>query len=150
MCYNDYHPHFNPGLHLSGLVVGITNWTYVNETAAPSPRWAACNYQDFKQYYSSFKASGELHIRVNVSEASRAVQFCGQLKNAAFYLTPDVPPSALPSFSSSAPGRKRWTAVSQPLCTELSGLPPGSHVISIGLDVPLGEYLTVTHVLMWA
>ncbi len=159
-CYNNYHPHFNPGLHLHSLVVGLTDWTYVNRTSTPTQRWVVTQYQDFKEYYSSSRSAGEIHFRVNVSNASRAVQFCGDTKNAVFYVDTNVPASRLhssytPTNSGSTSTattaiRLPWSKISQPLCTELSGLPVGSHVVSVAKNATNGADVVITHVLMWA
>ena len=154
VCYTDHLPHWPKDMGLKDVIVGKTHWSYEPEEYG---EWSIqYGYLDSKPMWFAKGDQGEIHLKILVGKTAPVVWLCGMvaesLSHAKFYLDQDVSADRLKHYEPSA-SRVPWTKKRYVgnECKEISGLPQGSHVISISTEDNKGTELNtgLSHVIMF-
>lgn len=91
-CFTNFKPHFNPKYLLSGMIVGHTQWKFVDKVDFP-PHELKYGYNDTRPYFEATGPNHEIHLRIPTVR-SGAIRVCGyshkeSLAHALFFLDPE-------------------------------------------------------------
>ena len=156
-CYTDFRPHYEESLKLSKIIVGKTNWTYDPEVLGD---WSIkYGYRDAKPIFiGTEKAGGEIHFQASIKHIGN-MWVCGQISqsllNVTFFLDANVKlPSNVSDYIPSS-NRVEWKKKKfvGNECKELTGLPFGTHVITLATPQfhihNKNHKSGLTHVITW-